>query len=417
MLLASRVLRKRWFPGLPQGILLALVVVALSLALSSPRHSEMNLGAALIWQIWWALLPFAVILTARGWCAVCPFPLLGDIAQRLPFVSPSMPSPRVRRIAPWLATTALAALGFLFLLSALESNGPMTAALLLVFTLGVIGSSLVWRRRVWCRYLCPVGMMVGLYSRLSRLRLEVTGDRRAAAALGSRVCPLFTSPVSARRSQDCVLCGACAKGSGGEGTAIQLRPHRDAPRLMPAEAVAVTLLLALMLTDALRMTPLYLRYMRWSVTQIGTSYETSMALGMALVVALLVSIETLSASWHRPGEGFWAAWSRHSVALLPLVLATQTALSAQHLLAAGEVLRNLAAEFQLLAPGHMPPADGYVVIWPMKLFQLALLSLALTMSVRPWRGQKGRRALPGAGFAVSAPVLLFTFVQPMSITC
>lgn len=378
----------------------------------------MNPGAALVWQLWWALLPFLILLTARGWCAVCPFWTLGTLAQKLrPSLAPPVPS-TLRRIGPWLATSGLAAMGFLFLLLSLESNGPLTAALLLVFALGAVGAALLWRGRIWCRYLCPVGLMAGLYARLAWLKLEPLGDPRNAAAAG-RGCPVFTSPLSSRRAQDCVLCTDCLKAPGGEAVAVRFRaPSLASQTLAPPEAVGVSLLLGLLLVDALRMTPPYLRYMAWAVPQTGGDYGKALALGIAGVSALLllgqVGVTLLSAQ----GRWSWPQFAHLSMALLPLALATQLALSAQHLMAIGEVARNLGAELGLLAPGHMPPADAYVVLWPLKGLQWAMLmaggatSLYLTR-----RGGAPWWRVPTVVTALLALTLLAIFLEPMSVTC
>jgi hypothetical protein len=377
----------------------------------------MNLGAALVWQVWWALLPLLILLTARAWCAVCPFPVLGDAVQRLSPLSPGAPSLRLRRAAPWLSAAALGVLGFLFLLSGLETNGPMTASLLLAFALAAAAAGALWRRRVWCRYLCPVGLMTALYSRLSWLRLEPTGDRQTAAS-GSLVCTFLTSPVSERVRQDCALCGACMRAPGGASIGVRVRtPSLDRPPLALPEALAVSLLLGLLLVDAVRMTPLYLRYMAWGVSRAGLEYDVTVALGIGGVVAALLAAQLLLVAASGPLRQLWSRWAHQSMALLPLVLAAQLALSAQHLIALPEVLRNVGAELRLLEPGHMPPADAYAVLWPLKLLQVALLLAAIAISLGAFRRKPAGYRLSLAVVAVPATALLFTFAQPMSVSC
>jgi hypothetical protein len=262
-----------------------------------------------------------------------------------------------------------------------------------------------------------VGLMTALYSRLSWLRLGPTGDPKAAAA-GGLVCPQLTSPVSGRVRSDCVFCGACMKAPGGGSIAVRSqKPSLGAPALTAPEALAVSLLLGLMLVDAVRMTPLYLRYMAWAVSEAGLEYDMALALGMGGFIAVPLIGQSLLAGASGHARQFWVRWSHQSMALLPLVLAAHLALSAQHLVALPEVLRNLGAELRLLEPGHMPPADVYAVLWPLKLLQVALLVAAIAISL-----DASRRTAAGRGAVIAAPaaataVLIFTFAQPMSAAC
>ncbi len=418
--LARRILRSPGWPEVVQGPLLAVTLVVAFLALWQPRHSEMNLGAALVWQLWWTLLPFFTLLAARGWCAVCPFAALGDLAQRRRS-SPLPPPPGwLRRWGQGIAAAALALLGFLFLLLSLESSGVTTAAFLALFALGAAITGLLWRGRVWCRYLCPVGLLLGLYSRLSWLRLESVGlSGRLATREGARRCPLFTSPLSAQRVQDCVLCTSCLRVPGGE--AVEPRatvPDLRAQKLSSASAVAVSILMGLLLADALRMTPLYLRYMARAVPALGGRYELAMALGIAAVLLLLVLVVAGAATVPATGEDLWTRFGRLGMALLPLALSAQLALSSQHLMVTGDVLRNLVSELGLVEPGHMPPADAYLFLWPMKLLQETMLALGAGVSIWFLLSKPRLLGLLPAALAISLALLLVVlFLQPMSVTC
>jgi len=414
------VLRWRAFP---RGLQWSLAVVAglvVFLALRPLRHAEVNPGAAILWQLWWPLLPFLILLTARLWCAVCPIPALGEMVWLSHRRSLPLPPPQLRRIGPWLAAALLTALSFAFLLSSLEINGRLTALLLIGFALGAGATALFWRGRSFCRYLCPLGLMIGLYSRLAWLRLgPADNPGRKAAAASARRCPLFTSPVASRRAQDCVLCATCLQEKEGEAVAVRLEaPTLTRPALLSAEAVAVTLLLGALLADALRMTPLYLRYMAWALPLLGWNYRLTMGLGMAGVMGALLAGQTAAALLWGRRSSFWPFFGRLSLAWLPLALAAHLALSAQHLLAAGTVYQNLAAELALVSPGHLPPTDAYSFLWPLKGLQWVLLlagaMIALAVA-RRWPGSQSKAYLAAA--VVPALALLVIFLEPMSVAC
>jgi hypothetical protein len=413
----ERLLRWRAFPGAVQWPLVVVVALLVVASLRVPRHAELNPGAAVVWQLWWAVLPFVILLTARLWCAVCPFPALGDAVQR--FRTAPLPPPALRRGGPWAAALGLGALGVLFLLLHVETSGPLTGALLVAFAAAVIGAAFLWQRRAWCRYLCPLGLMVGLYSRLGWLRLGTRDGGRESAAT-ARDCPVFSSALAARRAHDCVLCGVCLRERGGAAVEVRVgRPSPTAPSLTAAEAVAVSMLLGLLLADALRMIPVYLGYMAWAVGLLGGRYEIAMALGIGAVMAAVLVVHAAAARVLGGGETFAQSFARLSLLWLPVVLAAHLALSAQHLLAAGDVLQNLGAELGLVRPGHMPPAEVYASVWPMKALQGAMLALgALAALFLVRRLVPGRQGYAwGAAGVLPALPLVVIFVQPMTVAC
>ena len=41
--------------------------------LAGPSRAHDNPGTALMWVLWWPLIPIIFIFLGRFWCAVCPF--------------------------------------------------------------------------------------------------------------------------------------------------------------------------------------------------------------------------------------------------------------------------------------------------------------------------------------------------------
>jgi hypothetical protein len=90
--LVNRFVRSRWYPGVFQWIAAAVFVVVVYQLLLGPDTAHDNLGTALVWVLWWPLIPILFIAVGRFWCAVCPFGKLSDLVQRLVGVNRPVPA-------------------------------------------------------------------------------------------------------------------------------------------------------------------------------------------------------------------------------------------------------------------------------------------------------------------------------------
>lgn len=170
----------------------------------------------------------AILLVGGVFCGwLCPLGTLGDLLtalrRKLGIAEVRVPSTTERWLR-WLkfvtllavvaATWGLAKLVFadydpyrtIFSLHWLFSPAEVKLSAWIVTALVLVGSFFI--ERFWCRYLCPLGALSGLLSKVSFFRLKrtaaCTGCRRC-----DRVCPTHLAVSKGETSLDCVKCLDC----------------------------------------------------------------------------------------------------------------------------------------------------------------------------------------------------------------
>ncbi len=234
-----RLLKSRW----PQLTILTLLLGGFLLAIASgwagtPVGSA-NFGIIFVWIAWWALLILLVVpLTGRGWCAICPIPAPGEWLQRRAVLEPTERKPgwphyrwpkRLRNI--WLQNLSFMLLA---LFSAVILTTPRATAIVLAAMLFLaLGLSLIFERRSFCRYLCPVSGFIGLYSQAAPLELRVR-DKRLCRSCEDKPCyngsekghgcPWQVFPGGLARNTSCGLCLECLRTCPKDNIVLQTRP-------------------------------------------------------------------------------------------------------------------------------------------------------------------------------------------------
>ncbi len=231
-------------PALWNTLLFGLVswlFLAVNLALwLGPQERATNPMLTLFWAWWWPLILLSYPLVGRLWCSICPFMVWGQIAQRLtPWRKRSWPHGDLDR---WGAPALAAGFAAILLWEEvwnLEDTAWLSSCLLLLITAGAVISSTVFEKRFWCRYLCPVGGMNGLFAKLSilELRAEVgtcsgscssyscfKGGPADGEGLATEGCPLGTHPAHLSDNRNCVLCMTCTQACPNRSVQLRLRP-------------------------------------------------------------------------------------------------------------------------------------------------------------------------------------------------
>ncbi|MDI6857481.1 MAG: 4Fe-4S binding protein [Dehalococcoidia bacterium] len=313
-----RALTHRLFPFvLVLPALFAFVLVILTGLLGTPVGSA-NFSIVFTWIVWWgALILLLIPLGARAWCSVCPLAATGEWVQRRAILVAGRRPLTLRLDWPrslrglWVQNGAIAGMAVFSVV--ILTRPAATATALLALSLLALGLFLVFKRRAFCRYVCPMGGFIGAYAGAAPLEVRAVDPDVCLAHCGPNAkeclkgssagfgCPWLEYPGTMERNLYCGMCGECVKTCPKENVALNLRPFGAdllAPRYRTDEAhKAVMLLSAALLYSAVMAGPWgWLR--DWANLGSGEP-ATFLAYAGLLLVAMLALA---------PGAFFAAAW-------------------------------------------------------------------------------------------------------------
>lgn len=213
-----------------------------------PQTRDKNPILAIFWDTWWPLSFLLFPLVGRVWCSVCPFQAYGELAQniKLKFGGNLSKWPR-NFLEQWgnkFMVVSFTAILIWEQVWDLPNNGTLSAYLLLLITFGAVVGQFFFEKRIFCRYLCPIGGMNGLFTQLSMTRMKGTqgicsaecstyaclkgSDYGSGGAGKSTGCPMQTHPAQAVDNRLCVLCMECIKGCPNDSVHFLLQiPGRN----------------------------------------------------------------------------------------------------------------------------------------------------------------------------------------------
>ncbi len=289
---------------------------------------ETNPGMLLTWVIWFPLLPLSAVLLGRVWCGICPIAGVGNIfAKILRF---NLRVPRLfKRLDFWLLILAFLFLDFFEDLWGVAEKPVATGLLLVVVVSAAVFVTVLFERQTFCRYLCPLGGMLGAYSTMSPLEIRgnkkvcqtqcgqhlcYKGSKRAAA------CPLSSYPASLTQGTECLMCFNCIKSCESRGVKLNLRPplaeiwQKDRPALaLSVFAVMLVGILGRHQVDTLAIFAPFERFPVW-MSQAGLFV---VALGSSLGAFFVASVFSSLLSRERLKENM----ASYGLAFIPLAFA------------------------------------------------------------------------------------------------
>ena len=413
----------RRFPFLLRLISTAVFALVLVYSFLGSPHGENNFGVAVTWSIWWALLPLSTILLGRIWCSFCPISFISDHVLRLLGRSENQdlfPA----SLAASVAGLLLLGLSWAAVVWRIEGLPQATGLTLLLLLIGALVVGLLFGRKSWCRNLCPIGVLTGLYAMIAVVELRPDPDacergcgKAKASCPASRrsQCCLLRQPLPLLESNfQCNLCGDCIKACRHKSPRLRLRvPGREVSSLVTpsiGQSAVVLMIVGVVLLDLIRMTNLYPAYMKWIMENgLFRDYQIAFSVTfLALILGVLgIYFTAALVSSFAASERLTINFARFGYSYLLVVVVAHLGSVLFHFLVQG-TRPMLAIGKELGLPIVLPAVvrgSIYVVNEPLQMAQLALLALGMLGAIHAiW--QMANRNNGKRRVAVAAPHLV-----------
>jgi hypothetical protein len=217
------------FQPATQVPLLFLFAIVVFLGFADTPVAGRNLATRLTWTIWWAGLIFTFLLVGRLWCLMCPIGAVNEWASRL--AQPTRPWPRPLRNL-WIANGTFILLTWADVQLGVVRDPRVTAWIILLLLVSAVLTGLFFQRRTFCRYLCPITGLIGIYSMMAPLELrakkcetcQTHKEKECFVGGPDNVgCPMFERLWEMDSNAYCNLCFECVKGCRQDNLVLRLR--------------------------------------------------------------------------------------------------------------------------------------------------------------------------------------------------
>jgi polyferredoxin len=245
-------LLSKWYPDAIWIVVMAIFIPITIMGFFGPQTRSDNVILNLFWAWWWPLYLLLFPLLGRFWCSVCPFMITGEWIRNLslwifPRQQLSWQTTWLNKWGAWFVFLSFAAIYLWEKLWDLPHTPYLSAWLFVIITAGAVIFSLIYEHRLWCRYLCPIGGMNGMFAKLSIIELRSTqavcgslcenptcykggesntpnfGEALLLEGQETEGCPLNLGPGKLTDNRNCILCMGCVKACPNRSVQLNLR--------------------------------------------------------------------------------------------------------------------------------------------------------------------------------------------------
>jgi transcriptional regulator with AAA-type ATPase domain/polyferredoxin len=207
------------FPRAGLLITAPFILLLVGLGLFGPQEPQRNVALILTWGLWEPMLVLGSFFVARSWCGICPVGALSQFVRRT--IGLHLKAPLVlRNYGFYFSAVGVASIIAAEFASGMLHSPRATALLVLTIAFQAALVGFLFQRSTWCRYLCPLGSMVGTLANCSILELRSNYGICNSTCIkhecyagdeNSEGCPMFEGPFFLTSNRNCALCGTCIR--------------------------------------------------------------------------------------------------------------------------------------------------------------------------------------------------------------
>jgi len=346
----------------------AAFLLVIAAGLFGSHYPERNFATVLVWNLWWPLVVVSVLFFGTAWCALCPWTALANwiVRRRLwrrvePHAGLNLKVPSYMRNV-WMAL--LMFMGLTWLEIGLNATGIPVATALMATAMLLLSVLflLLFERKAFCRYACPVGRTLGCYSRVAPLAVrpieQATCDdcKTLECYRGSaQIEPCPTKLTVGRFSQNtyCLSCGNCMLSCPHKNVTWRLRSMgseaTDRTASLVDETWFILALLGITSFHGLTMMPFWGDWVAAIADAIGdgrsqlVSFTLAMMVGFAVPALIYAMAIGLLVPLLPRGTSFKRLFSAFPFVALPLAFAYHLAHNMDHLIREGSEFLSVVA--------------------------------------------------------------------------